>query len=400
MAAFLIIYLALFAGAVSPAAAPRTDACASLHDIAGSSDDASTAILDCIQRLPTGGRLDLPPGVFTIRRQLRVAKSVTISTAGVSDADASCAQLPAHRCATILVDLSGDPNPYIMPIEVAADGITLAHLIIEGGQNPRLRTDCGEPNRRPLGGGMRILASHFTLRKSILRNFTCYTTVEALSGRKFLTFEDNYIGPNGDHRPGGVWSDGITIHDAGDAIVRGNTFVDNTDVQLIFGGCQRCTIEGNNFRHRGSFAGASFAELMLQAFPSTSGDYTGTIVTMNRIDCGPRRRCGYGMMIGSNPWKAGEDPHYPGAMFGGTITRNLIRNAMIGMNIDSPTGPVEFDNNRVEVSGGLASSDCGLHDWPALNVAPSAVRFVRGSPANAPANSISTTRCILNRLDH
>ena len=202
--------------------------------------------------------------------------------------------------------------------------------------------------------------SNFTVRKSIFRNFTCYTTMEILARANKLTIEDNHIGPNGDHRPGDIWSDGITIHDSEDSVVRRNFFIDNTDVQLILGGCRRCRIENNEFRHGGAFERASFAELMLQAFPSTTGDYTGTVVTGNRIDCGPARRCGYGLMIGANPWKAGENPRYPGAMFGGTITGNSIANALIGINIDSPTGPVEIHGNQVRASGGTHGSDCGL----------------------------------------
>lgn len=396
MALFFLVPLALVASAASPPASPMA-ACSTLLRVVNSSQDASAVILDCIQRLPPGARLDLPPGVFTLRRQLRLEKPITISTAGVSEAFPSCAELRMRRCATILVDLNGNPNPNIMPVEVVADGITLSHLVIEGSENPKLRTDCAIPDRRPLGGGLRIRGSHFTLRKSTLRYFACYTTVEALAGLRFLTFENNHIGPNGDHRPGGVWSDGITIHDAADSVVRHNRFIDNTDVQLIFGGCRRCKIEANEFRHRGSFAGASFAELMLQAFPSTSGNYMGTVVTMNDIDCGPRRRCGYGIMIGANPWKSDEDPHYPGAMFGGSIVRNTVRNAMIGINVDAATGPLDVEANRVENSGGSTQSDCGRRNWPSVNVSPSAMRFVRGNPADQRTESVSTTSCMINR---
>ena len=244
---------------------------------------------------------------------------------------------------------------------------------------------------------MRVLGSNFTIRKSALRNFTCYTTMEVLDRAKKLLIEDNYIGPNGDHRPGDIWADGITIHDSEDTVVRRNTFVDNTDVQLILGGCRRCRIEDNEFRHSGQFARASFAELMLQAFPSTSGNYSGTVVTRNRIDCGKKHLCGYGIMIGANPWKAGENPRYPGAMFGGTITKNKVANALIGINIDSPTGPVSIYGNEVLSSGGRFRSDCGIKDWPSVNVAPGARRFVRGDPSNQAEGSVSSTSCIVNR---
>lgn len=372
-------------------------ACPSLSKFANSSLDASAALIDCIDKTAAGGRLELPAATYVVRRQVRILKPIVVATAGVADSAPGCDKLGAGRCATIRVDLEGAPNPNIMPIEIAAKGISLLHLIFEGSGDPKLRSDCSQADRRPLGGGLRVLRSNFVLRKSTLRNFTCYTTIEVLAGSNALIIEDNFVGPNGDHRPGEIWSDGITIHDSADSVVRRNVFIDNTDVQLILGGCRRCRVENNEFRHSGAFPRASFAELMLQAFPSTSGDYTGTIVRGNRIDCGKGRLCGFGIMIGANPWKAGENPRYPGAMFGGTITGNVVSNALIGINIDALTGPVEIHGNQVQASGGRHRSDCGVRDWPAVNVGPGSIKFVKGDPSNQSEGHVSTSGCILNR---
>jgi len=383
---------ALTACGATPAAA-----CPALKQVAGTQQDATGILRDCIEKTRAGGLLELPAARFVLRQQLRIMKPITIRTKGVAASAPNCHVLGAGKCATLVVKLDGAPNPNIMPIEVVAEGVTFAHLVFQGSKDAGVVADCKLPDRRPLGGGMRVLGSKFTIRKSALRDFTCYTTMEVLDRAKRLLAEDNHIGPNGDHRPGDIWTDGITIHDSEDTVVRRNTFVDNTDVQLILGGCRRCRIEDNVFRHSGDFSKASFAELMLQAFPSTSGDYTGTIVTRNRIDCGKKHSCGYGIMIGANPWKAGENPRYPGAMFGGTITKNRIANALIGINIDSPTGPVSIYGNDVVSSGGRFRSDCGTKDWPSVNVAPGAKRFVRGDPSNQSEGSTSSTSCIVNR---
>ena len=390
-------FLLLAFVAVAALYAQPANACPAVTALVNSSRDATTALLNCIERTPSGGRLELAPGIYTLRTQLRILKPVILATSGVLDRAAACDRIGVARCATLVTKLDGFPNPNIMPIEIAADRVSIIHLVLEGSGDPKLRTDCSLPDRRPLGGGMRVLGSHFTLRKSVLRNFTCYTTMEVLARANALIIEDNLIGPNGDHRPGDVWTDGITIHDGEDTIVRRNRFVDNTDVQLILGGCRRCRIEHNQFRHSGAFARASFAELMLQAFPSTTGDYTGTVVTANDIDCGASRLCGYGIMIGANPWKTGEDPRYPGAMFGGTISSNRISNAMIGINIDSPTGSVRLHDNRVRMSGGRFKSDCGAKVWPSVNIAPGAKRFVVGNVSNARPGNVSTAKCIVNR---
>ena len=382
---------------VGVSCARPASACPAVTALANSSRDATSALLNCIEQTPPGGRIELGKGRYTLRKQLRILKPVVLATSGVADSAAGCDQIGLARCATLVTNLDGFPNPNIMPIEVAADRVGIIHLVIEGSGDPKLRSDCSVPDRRPLGGGIRVLGSHFTLRKSVLRNFTCYTAMEVLARANALTIEDNLIGPNGDHRPGDVWSDGITIHDGEDTVVRRNRFVDNTDVQLILGGCRRCRIEHNRFRHTGAFARASFAELMLQAFPSTTGDYTGSVVTANDIDCGASRLCGYGIMVGANPWKAGENPRYPGAMFGGTISDNRVSNAMIGINIDSPTGPVTLRSNRVQRSGGRYNSDCGTKVWPSVNIAPGAKRFVVGNVSNVKVGSVRTTSCIINR---
>ena len=390
----LLLYFAATGLAFS--AAPAA-ACPALAQFAETQQDATNALRDCIERTRAGGHLELPAGRYLLRQQLRILKPITIRTKSVAESAGNCHRLGAGKCATLIIKLRGAPNPNIMPIEVVGDGITFAHLVIQGSNDRAVVADCKLPDRRPLGGGLRVLGSRFTIRKSSLRDFTCYTTMEVLARAKKLLVEDNQIGPNGDHRPGDIWTDGVTIHDSEDTIVRRNVFVDNTDVQLILGGCRRCQILDNEFRHSGVFSRASFAEMMLQAFPSTTGDYTGTVVTRNRIDCGKKHLCGYGIMIGANPWKAGENPRYPGAMFGGTITKNKIANALIGINIDSPTGPVAIYGNQVASSGGRFSSDCGTKVWPSVNVAPGARRFVRGDPSNQVEGSISSTSCIVNR---
>jgi hypothetical protein len=232
--------------------------------------------------------------------------------------------------------------------------------------------------------------ARFALTGSVLRDFTCYTALEIIAGAREIRIEHNLFGPNGDHRPGKVWTDGLTIHDAIGAVIRDNDFLDNTDVQLVLGGCRRCRIENNRFRHSGAFERASFAELMLHSWPSTSGDFSGTIVSGNRIDCGPRRRCGYGIMIGSAPW-------YPGRTQGGTVAGNSVSNAQVGINIDEITGSMDIRGNQVSNSGGRYQSDCGIRDWPAVNVGPASARLMTNDPANVSEGSVSTRGCLLNR---
>lgn len=367
------------------------NACSLLSYPAGSSSDVSAALTDCLAKTPSGGRLELPAATYQLRRPIVISKPIRISTAGLAAGSPSCSKLPAGRCATFSIEPQGAAQGGGMPFSITADGVSLSHLVVQGsGRASKPLRDCAQPDRRPLGGGIRVSGSGFVLRKSILRDFTCYTALEVTAGSNSPLVENNVIGPNGDHRPGEAWSDGVTIHDSHAAVVRRNMFIDNTDVQLILGGCRKCLIENNRFRHSGSFSRASFAELMLHSWPNTSGDFAGTVVQGNRIDCGQYRRCGYGIMVGAAPW-------YKGRMSGGKIIGNDVRNAIIAINIDALSGPVEFRDNRVRSSGGRYQSDCGVRHWPAVNVGPSSKPLVRGDPSDRPEDSVGTSGCLLNR---
>lgn len=389
----LRLALPLALSVVASCAAPGR-ACNALSQLADGRLDASVALANCLKRTLANGRLELPPGLYRLHEPLVITRPVTLVTLGSGPRAQSCPE-PGARCATLLLDPRRFVKPGGMPIVVAASGVTLDRLIIRGVQpSGRLRGACGRPEQRPTGGGLRVLAvAQFTMTRSVLRDFTCFTALEVTAGARNLRLEKNLFGPNGDHRPGEIWSDGLTIHDAIGAVVRDNRFFDNTDVQLVLGGCRNCRIERNRFGHSGNFSGAAFAELMLHAWPNTSGNYTGTVVADNHIDCGLQRRCGYGIMIGSAPW-------YPGRTEGGSVTANFVSNALVGINVDALTGPMEIRANQVRTSGGRHRSDCGVRDWPAVNVGPGSKALVRGDPSNVNEGSITSRGCLLAREDN
>ncbi len=382
----LFVAIILSAGCATPAVA-----CESIAQVATTSGDAAPALQDCIDRTPPGGTLALKAGVYRLRQPIRIDRPLTIRTAGTDDRSPGCGRTGTGPCATLLLDPARAVAGGGMPLLAAGNDVRLSHLVIRGVGNASVpRARCANPAERPSGGGIRVSGQGFALRASLIRDFTCYTAVEIVAGAFSPAIVGSVIGPNGDHRPGEIWADGVTIHDSRSAIVRDNLFVDNTDVQLILGGCRDCRIESNRFRHSGGVAGGSFAELMLHSWPNTSGDFTGTIVRGNDIDCGPARRCGFGLMIGAAPW-------YDGRMTGGSIIGNRVRNALVGLNVDGLTGPVEIRGTSVAVSGGRSRSDCGTREWPSANVAPGSRHLVRGDPSDQVEGSVSTRRCLLNR---
>lgn len=353
--------------------------------------DEAAELQKCLDRLPAGRVLALPPRLYVLHAPITIHQRVTITSAGVDAAAPGCGPDIDSRCATlVLAPLRGDIPLDRMPVEIANAGVSFSHLRVlgSGGKDPAYdRRVCLDPQTRPMGGGIRVRASNFTFSGSSIRGVACYTAMEVRAGADHLRVSDSQFWENGDHQTPLMWADGLTVHDAKDATVTKNQFHDNTDVQLIFGGCAHCTISHNRFSHSQGFNRASFAELMLQSWPTTSGDFSGSRISENAIDCSPAKRCGYGIMIGSSPW-------YTGRVGGGEVSRNTVRSAMIGLNVDQLTGPMVIRDNTISDSGGRYRSACGIKDWPSLNTAPSSIKLTRGMTAAA---GVSTQGCLLNQ---
>ncbi|WP_197276977.1 right-handed parallel beta-helix repeat-containing protein [Sphingomonas profundi] len=374
--------------ALTIAAAAAAGVCPALDAVAGKPTDAAPVLMACIARSAPGGTIALKPGRYAIRSPLTIDKPVTLISRGLAAAAPACRSAGDARCAVLAIGRMSLALPHItIPIEVRAPNVTISHLAILGWTpDPAYGAKvCGDNRTRPLGGAMRASAAGFTLNRSLIRGAGCYTALEVTTAADRPTLTGNIIGPNGDHNPGGSFSDGMTVHDTSHATITGNSFIDNTDVQLILGGCRQCRVTGNRFRHGGSFKGASFAELMIHAWPTTSGRYDGTVVSGNDVDCGPARRCGYGIMIGASPW-------YKAPTSGGEVSGNRVANARLGINVDGLTGPMTIRDNRIVTSGGTYDSACGRKAWPALNIAPSSRAFARGISGGG----IETSGCLLN----
>ncbi|WP_159101736.1 right-handed parallel beta-helix repeat-containing protein [Asaia platycodi] len=258
-------------------------ACRVLDQMRVGDRDASSALAACITSQPPGGVIALAPGRYLITAPLLITQPVSISTRGMARSAPTC-QVHDPRCATLLLQLRPDTiKPRLMPVTIRSHGVSFDHIVFSGGANAPL---CLDPARRPAGGGMSVSGDDFSLTGSVLASFACYTALEYENGANGHIAGNTIVG-NGTHNVHLMWSDGLTIHDAQHLSVVSNRFVDNTDVQLIFGGCTDCIVANNIFRHSGLSAGGSYAELMVQAWPkATSGRYDGTKVVGNDIDCG------------------------------------------------------------------------------------------------------------------
>lgn len=352
--------------------------------------DAAPVLSNCLARPPANGIIELAPIVFHLRTPLVIDRAVKIRTLGEMETAPTCDPNGGPGCATILLETP--PMPGTLPIDVRGAGVEISHVVFRGqrGRDPeRDVRQCQDPRLRPSGGGLRVQGNNFRLIGAVIRDVTCYTALEVTATAKRTVILRNHFGPNGAHVASREWADGLTIHDNAKAIVSNNVFLNNTDVQLILGGCQDCVIEDNVFRHGPAVASSAYADLMLHAWRTTSGDFTGTVISGNRIDCGPERRCGFGIEIGPNPW--GPTSH----VFGARVVRNDVANAMVGINVDGVSGPIDLEGNQVRASGGTYAP-CGDKTWSAINIAPQARPFVRGIDL-AIAGAQNSARCLLNR---
>uniref|UniRef100_UPI0025E20836 right-handed parallel beta-helix repeat-containing protein n=1 Tax=Sphingomonas sp. TaxID=28214 RepID=UPI0025E20836 len=326
-----------------------------------------------------------------IATPVRLQHPVTLTTRGLSPTAPPCAA-DERRCAVLQLAIkTSTATGAIMPIEVESNAVWLDHLVFQGTRlsDPGMSAKrCASDKQRPMAGGLRVNGNTVVITRSVFRDMACYTALEYGTGVDAV-IKDNAFTGNGTHDALLRWADGVTIHTAQRFKVSGNRFRDNTDVQLIFGSCVDCTITGNHFNHSGTAAGGAFAEIMLQAWPNaTSGNFTGTHVTRNTIDCGSQQRCGFGIMIGSAPW-------YDAPAFGGTVSENKVRGAMLALNVDYLTGPMVIERNDLVATPGTYPSMCGPRRIQGVttNISPASRAFL---PRLATKNTTFGQYCILN----
>jgi len=318
--------------------------CEVARPLAGVDSDASAVIQGCIDATPTGEIMEIPVGVYRIDHQLQInARPITVRSEGRDANQPKCA-LDGHDCAVLRASpVFGDT---LGILQVLQDGSLVDHIVLDGNKTARAGTTSGQQcaaYSNSYGYNLRMVCDNCTLSNSVTKNALCGTGCEVTGARDNVTIFRNTVAYNGVHDHEGMWSDGITVHDAANSSFTENEIIDNTDVDLIFGGCKNCVIQNNLLWHTDTFAGGSFAALMLHAWPDgnggngTSGDFSGSDTSANSIDCGLQRRCGFGLYLGSDAW-------YITDVFGGAVHDNDVQNAQQGVLLDDVHDMQVYDN--------------------------------------------------------
>jgi hypothetical protein len=357
----------------APADAAPLVVCSAITPLDGTTIDVTPSLDACVRETDPGGVLELPRGKYTLQNTWRIRKNITVRTHGKAEGMPPCHYVDAPDCAELVLR----SNDCVM---LALDApVTMHHVVVNGNKYERLGSLIhSTTHRTSIRGGLEM-TSGSRLLDSVVKYVACRASLVVARGASDVVIARNSIAFNGFHHAN--WADGVTVNNAYNAMVTDNVLIDNTDIQMIFGGCRGCTIRNNQFRHTPSFSGGSFAALMLSAMVIEGGDFEGTHVSNNRIDCGPHKRCGFGIYYGNEAWNTMETlirgQREGWRLGGGAIYDNHISNAQTGLNLGRTTSIVTVHNNIVEGSGGDFTARCGsgfvTRTHSAYNIIPGAM---------------------------
>ncbi|MBM4093769.1 MAG: right-handed parallel beta-helix repeat-containing protein, partial [Planctomycetes bacterium] len=264
--------------------------------------DVSGALQRWVDALPVGATLELPAGKYSVSNQIVINRRITLTSVGKHLGDPRC-DASAGDCAELIASAAlNQPNGILQINQLAA----LHHIILNGNKEGRAGSlayqmvASGQSNRP--GITARLSASDCVIEGNVFKNALGGTGLEVTGGLERVDIRGNLFANNGVHTARNLWADGLTVHDLRDSRVENNQFIDNTDIDLIFGGARNCVIRGNQILHTSNRAGGAFAGLMIHKWSTTSGDYTGVDISDNVIDGGPNRDIGSGIYVASEGW--------------------------------------------------------------------------------------------------
>lgn len=388
----LLMYLAVscacsFAGINSSEAqaASVPQQCPGLESVRDREDDASAILQGCIDAAPDRGMIEIRPGNYTLGKSVRLARGIGLRSQGVAPEEPTCTRFNARQCATFhaagtLGDLNDIANansqfPAVMFHNVSSPhGVTFDHIVIDARGERRGSSEGARCARGNFSPTVFLVGENIKIRKSVIRNTLCGSQA-IITSANGLEITDSVFENGGTHA--GPWADGLTVLVASNALVARNQFRNNTDIDLIFGECTNCTIAFNRVTHSGEFATSSFGAIMLHAWPNTSGNYTGTTVTDNYVDCGGYG-CGQAFIVGSLGWYRSQITR------GFTFERNVAVNALAGFVIGFDVADVKIGDNFVGPNvGNQRCNGVQLYDYA---LAPgSGARFISNTQEIGPA---------------
>jgi len=320
--------------------------------------DTSALIQEAIDQVPVGATLELPAGKYSIDNQISIDKRITLTTIGKS-IDDPVSDLDTGDYAELIATRNfSQENGLIFFRNIEA----MHHIVLNGNRQGRQNTSAsgqvsGGSNR--YGFVSTVTSDDATFVANHFINALGGTGMEVNGVRNNIRVQDNIFAYHGVHNQENMWADGLTVHDANNSQFIGNLFIDNTDIDLIFGGGQNTLIENNTVLHTADTVGGAFASIMIHKWPTTSGNYSGTIIRGNMVDGGPNKTGGTGLYIASEGW-------YDETPYGistqnpvmAEIYNNTVINTVNGMYIAAHDFAI-YDNTFTNSHGVSFRASCG-----------------------------------------
>jgi len=284
---------------------------------------ASAAIQHCLDK--TASPWTIPPGTYKLDTALTFHRGISIQGDGVAwVADLNVRGYDAHW-GHGLIYAGYLPDP-----------VEIHGLRIDGNGYSRRGAGrvpfCDGTGAASYGANLVLdNVPDVILDRVVTTNAPCGSGMVIIGTRARIT--NSHFTYNGTQEGGvkNMWSDGLTLLECWNCVVEGNTFVNNSDVAFVFGGGQGTRVAGNQIIQ----TTPAFAGFMLDNFnDSRSGDFRGTVVEDNWIDCGALQ-CSFGISMGPHTWYLSKNT------VGGVVRGNTVHGAKIGM-IAQGAGTKEF----------------------------------------------------------
>ena len=318
---------------------------------------SAKVIQACIDKTAKGGTLELPAGKYLIENQLKIKKPMVMRTRGTSSSALAC--LNSVPCATLVASPALFAPGGILALR-SVNNVTIDHVILDGNRSVRIAGESQAYNkclsREP---GVKAYGFNAAASKCTNCAFKNSASIRALCGTGFewrgdnAFIDNNIFSDNGDNSVRRTWSDGLTLIQSENAVVTNNKVSDNSDVGLIFGGGRNSRLQDNLVSQQRMRA---FAGLMINNFNGgTSGDFTGTTISGNRIQCAPSK-CFFGINIGQHPWSQTVN------IKGGMINNNIVTGGTITLNVDgagTQSNPLTVFDNDLGPSRSAVLTECG-----------------------------------------
>lgn len=328
------------------------------------SDD--TALQNCLDR---GGNIFLSynqgdPG-YIVNRGLWLTRPGTVLTSS----GAAPAKIIAGR--DLFSHILRTP-PHTKVNNFVIQNISFDGMVDAAGPDGRpyrlRRDDCSdngsaENNTNP--GNLVLEGSGFQFRNNESVGAMCGSGL-GLFGDKFYV-DGNYIAQNGrDKLSGGrgvPWADGMTVLYCAGGYIAHNTFVDNTDIDLVVGGGRGCVVELNEIAHFGKFG---FAGLNIGNFvDGGNGDHSGSEYRGNKIYSRIPNRLAMGILVGTHPWSDKLYVSNAGRVVGNTSYGNVMNLVVDGARGGEITGNILNNPQGNEGLGNCRISGVNYAVFPA-----------------------------------